>query len=98
MKTNSGNESVDNIIVALQERAKELNCLYHVHELMNRSDIAMDEICRGLVEVIPPGWQYPAVCWARITLEGIVYEPAGMKIGNKKAIHFIFHPNRGFLV
>jgi len=79
VKTNSGNESVDNIIVALQERAKELNCLYHVHELMNRSDIAMDEICRGLVEVIPPGWQYPAVCWARITLEGIVYEPAGMK-------------------
>ncbi|HSE40449.1 MAG TPA: PEP/pyruvate-binding domain-containing protein [Acidobacteriota bacterium] len=79
MKTNSGGESVDNIIVALQERAKELNCLYHVHELMNRSDIAMDEICRGLVEVIPPGWQYPSVCRARITLEGVVYEPSGMK-------------------
>lgn len=79
MKANSGNESIENIIVALQERAKELNCLYHVHELMNRSDIPMHEICRGLVEVIPPGWQYPSVCWARITLNGTVYEPPGMK-------------------
>jgi len=67
---------VDKILDALRERAKELNCLYNVHEVISRPNTTVDEICRGLVEVIPRGWQYPADCWARITLEGTVYEPA----------------------
>ncbi len=63
------------IIEALQERAKELHCLYRVHELMNRPDVSIDEVCRSLLEVIPPGWQYPGACFARIILDEIVYEP-----------------------
>ena len=47
------------IIEALQERAKELHCLYRVHELMDRPDVSIDEVCRTLLEVIPPGMQYP---------------------------------------
>jgi predicted nucleotidyltransferase len=63
------------IIEALQERAKELHCLYRVHELVNRPDVSIDEVCRGLLEVIPPGWQFPGACFARIILGGTVYEP-----------------------
>ena len=62
-------DAVDKIIEALQERAKELNCLYQVDELVNRPEASLDEVCRGLLETIPPGWQYPSVCWVRITLE-----------------------------
>ena len=63
------------IIEALQERAKELHCLYRVHETMNRPDASIDEVCRSLLEVIPPGWQYPGACFARIILGETVYEP-----------------------
>ncbi len=68
---------VDKILEALRERAKELNCLYNVHEIITRPNASLDDICRGLLEVIPRGWQYPAECWARITLEGSVYQPPG---------------------
>lgn len=65
----------DEIIHTLQERAKELTCLYRVHELLRRPEVSPDDICRTLVEVIPAGWQYPAACWARVVLEGVVYQP-----------------------
>ena len=35
------------ILHELQERAKELNCLYRVDELLNRSDCSLEEIFRG---------------------------------------------------
>ena len=62
---------IDKLLETLQERAKELNCLYRVHELLDRPEASLDEVCRGLVETLPSGWQYPAVCWARVTLEGV---------------------------
>ncbi|MGE5357960.1 MAG: PEP/pyruvate-binding domain-containing protein [Bacteroidales bacterium] len=63
------------IIEALQERAKELHCLYRVHELLIRTDVSIDEVCRSLLEVIPRGFQYPGACFARIILGESVYEP-----------------------
>ena len=66
----------DRIIDMLRERAKELHCLYAVHELLNRADASVAEICRGLVEAMPAGWQYPADCFARVTLGHEVYQPA----------------------
>ena len=55
---------------ALQERAKELNCLYQVGELLNHSERSLDDIFRSIIQVLPPGWQYPADCQARIIFEG----------------------------
>ena len=54
---------------ALQERAKELNCLYRVGELLGQIDRPLDEIFRGIVEVLPAGWQYPHDCQAQIAFE-----------------------------
>lgn len=66
----------DRIMDALRERAKELACLYSVHEIINAPNASIDDVCRGLLEVIPRGWQYPADCRARISVEGRIYEPA----------------------
>jgi len=63
----------------LQERAKELNCLYRVGELLSQSDRPLDEILRRIIEVLPPGWQYPHDCQARIVFESLVIEPADYK-------------------
>ena len=63
------------ILRELQERAKELNCLYQVDELLNRPELALEEIFRGMIQVLPPGWQYPHDCQARIIFEGQAIEP-----------------------
>jgi len=68
-------QSVEGLLRDLQERAKELQCLYRVDEVLSRPDLdvarAMDEILTAL----PPGWQYPEVCCAEIVLEGRVHRP-----------------------
>src|SRR4051794_23878456 len=63
------------IVHALQERAKELNCLYRVGELLNQPDKSMEQILREIVPIIPGGWQYPGLCQARVVLEDMVIEP-----------------------
>lgn len=63
----------------LQERAKELNCLYQVGELLGQLDWPLDEILRKIIGVLPPGWQYPHECQARIVFESLVIEPPDYK-------------------
>lgn len=66
-------KTIDDIIWGLQERAKELNCLYKIEEVMNKPDADVNEVCKGIVKAIPPGWQYPDICVAKVTLEGNVF-------------------------
>jgi len=63
------------ILRELQERAKELNCLYKVDELLNRPELSLEEIFRGIIQVLPHGWQHPHDCQARIIFEGQTYQP-----------------------
>lgn len=53
----------------LKERAKELQCLYKVIELM-RSDVNhLGKLFYKLLHIIPSGWQYPGICSARVVFE-----------------------------
>jgi len=72
-------KSLDSLLRDLQERAKELNCLYRVDELLNRTDLEFARALEGLLEAIPPGWQYPDICAAEIVLDGRTYRPAGFR-------------------
>lgn len=65
---------LDNLIHQLRERAKELNCLYEVQELLSAPDITIEEICQGIITALPPGWQYPDVCGAQIVFGGKTYQ------------------------
>jgi anti-sigma regulatory factor (Ser/Thr protein kinase) len=51
----------DNPILQLQERIKELNCLYSVIEALqtSRPDLDFDETIRKTLDVIPDGFQHP---------------------------------------
>ncbi|MCD4749479.1 MAG: hypothetical protein K8R59_08890 [Thermoanaerobaculales bacterium] len=64
------NRPVENLIISLQERAKELNCLYEVEQALSEPDLPLDQAFLRVVEAIPPGWQYPDVCSARIEYAG----------------------------
>ncbi|NMB76056.1 MAG: pyruvate, phosphate dikinase [Myxococcales bacterium] len=64
----------EKILRALQERTKELNCLYAVEKLLNDPELPFDETLEQVVRVIPQGWQYPQNCRARIVVEGKTFQ------------------------
>ncbi|MEO0248190.1 MAG: PEP/pyruvate-binding domain-containing protein [candidate division WOR-3 bacterium] len=74
-----GPKNVDTLLWFLSERAKELSCLYKIEELLNKPDTNLADICKGVVEAIPPGWQYPDVCVAKITIEGQSFQSANFR-------------------
>jgi hypothetical protein len=74
---NESEKPIDKLIYELRERAKELACLYEVQELISIPEITIDEICDGIIQAIPPGWQYPEICQAEINLAGKTYHSPG---------------------
>ena len=52
----------------LDERVKELNCLYRISEL-DKHDSPLEEILGGIVNLIPLSWPHPKITCARIALK-----------------------------
>jgi len=71
--------SMENIVKGLEERAKELLCLYSTGEILRASDLSWDSKLDQLVQTIPAGWQYPEVCEIRITFAGQTYDSPGFR-------------------
>lgn len=63
------------ILDDLRERAKELNCLYRVDEILSRQDRPDAEIFEELLGAIPPGWKYPETCRGIISLGDATWPP-----------------------
>jgi hypothetical protein len=70
-------DATDDVLHALRERAKELSCLYRVDEILSRPGQTVEQALRHVIAALPPGWQFPDVCQARIVLGGQSYEPPG---------------------
>ena len=62
---------------ALRERVKELTCLYGISTVATRPGIAPDDFFKEVVAQLPPGWQYPEITQARITLDDRSYATPG---------------------
>lgn len=58
----------------LNERVKELNCLYGTSNLIEKQDISIEEILQGTVELMPPAWLYPKITCARIILGDLIFK------------------------
>jgi signal transduction histidine kinase len=63
----------------LLERVKELNCLYGVSRLIENRTLTLDEILKGVVELIGPAWQYPEITGVRIRLKRKNYQTANFQ-------------------
>ena len=73
MTENTG-KPIHNLVEELKERAKELNCLYAVQETLVKPGIKTKEAIVRIIEVIPPGWQYPDICLSRIQIGNKVFQ------------------------
>jgi PAS domain S-box-containing protein len=58
----------------LRERIKELRTLYNVSTLLTTSHKSMHEVFRELPPLLPPGWQFPEVCAARLKVFDVFYQ------------------------
>lgn len=63
-----------NIEIILQERIKELNCLYEMARLAECHHDSMDEFLRELIDFLPLSWRYAEVACARIVFDGEIFE------------------------
>ncbi|MBN1327576.1 MAG: nucleotidyltransferase domain-containing protein [Candidatus Cloacimonetes bacterium] len=61
-------------LTELNERAKELQCLYNIDEVLLDYSADLDQIFLRLLEVVHPGWQYVDLCKARIIYQGREYK------------------------
>ncbi|MGH8067838.1 MAG: PAS domain S-box protein [Candidatus Entotheonellia bacterium] len=61
----------------LGERIKELQCLYAIAALVAKPGSSLEEICQGIVEVMPLAWRYPEIACGRIRLADRVFATQG---------------------
>ena len=54
----------------LDERVKELNCLYGISKLVESSNASLDEIFQNVINLIPPSYQYPDITCSRLIIDG----------------------------
>ncbi len=84
---------------ALQERVKELTCLYGLARAVGRSDRDLAAILREVVALLPPAWQYPEAARARVVLNDRTYATAGYAEGmpSQAADIMVRGKNRGMV-
>lgn len=51
----------------LRERTKELGCLYNIIAVSDRHGVALEDVFKEIVGILPEGWQYPDIACSRIT-------------------------------
>ncbi len=57
----------------LTERVKELRCLMDLSTLMTRPELAVEDVLKRAVDLLPVAWQYPAITAAELKLPGLRY-------------------------
>lgn len=63
-------------IKMLTERAKELECVYAVDEVLQNREFALSEIMDNLIKIIPAGFMTPEALCVKISLWGDIYQTA----------------------
>ncbi|MEJ2543297.1 MAG: PEP/pyruvate-binding domain-containing protein [Calditrichaceae bacterium] len=66
-------KTFDKLIDSLEERVKELNCLYEIEEILNQPASSIEEVLNRIVNIIPIGFQYTEICRAKIEYRNSEY-------------------------
>lgn len=66
-------ENHKHISSLLNERVKELNCLYEVSKIFQNYDSPLKEVLDKIIKTIPQGWQYPKELGVYIVLNQNIY-------------------------
>ena len=79
----------------LNKRVKELNGLFAISKLVEKSDISLDQLFQGVVDIIPPSWQYPEITCANMILQDREFKTENYKVPvSKQSSDIIVHGER----
>lgn len=85
----------EEVISGLNERIKELNCLYGLCELVKKHDIQLEKIFHGLVDLIPSAWHCPEITCAKIVFEDGEFKTDNFRISKwKQSAEIIMYGNK----
>lgn len=70
-------QSLDEVLKGLQDRAKELFCLYQVGETLRDPVMPMEAKLQKILEVIPPGFRHTDICEVRLEFGGHSFQTPG---------------------
>jgi pyruvate,water dikinase len=71
--------SIDKLLHDMRERAKELNCLYQIEELLTKPHLPLAEIFKQIIRTIPSGYQFPDICQVKIVFDDKTYQSFDFK-------------------
>jgi len=63
----------------LAERVKELNYYHEISTLIEKKDISFDKLLQGIVDLIPPAWQYPEITCSRLIINEQEYKTENLQ-------------------
>jgi pyruvate,water dikinase len=73
-KTNPPQNAIDKLLHDMRERAKELNCLYQVEEILSKTpQTSLADTFVLIMQTIPSGYQFPELCQTQIIYENLAY-------------------------
>ena len=73
----------------LEERIKELNCLYDISSFRDATDFSLDDVLQTVSDFIPPAFQYPEITCARIIFDRYQFTTKNFKDTRWKLAHEI---------
>jgi len=73
-------QSLDEVLEGLQDRAKELFCLYQVGEALRAPGVSLESKLQHILEAIPPGFRHSEFCEVRIEFGGQDFRTQGFKV------------------
>ena len=78
----------------LQERIKELNCLYDISSFKDAADFSLDAVLQAVVDFIPPAIQHPEITCARLIFGDYEIKTKNFKDTNWKLLREIKVANK----
>lgn len=69
----------EELLLNLNERLKELNCLYKISNLIMQPGITLNDLLQETAGLLPESWQYPDVTCARIIFKEQIFKTDNYK-------------------
>lgn len=67
-------DNISKLVNELNERQKELSCLYKVNDILKNDELPIEDILLNILETIPFGYKFPEICKVSILLDGKEYQ------------------------
>ena len=70
--------------LALQERVKELTCLFQIAQIAAKPHKSLKDTLQEIVTLLPSAWQYSEITQAQLMLDKVAYATPGFRGGYQK--------------